>query len=143
MFRRRLLAFAMFGVIAASIGCAQAPPAAPDTAADQAKLQADALIWFDHYAKVDADGMATSVALFPVATSAPQPPPGRSVLSMRHLAFRADSENFARVQDELRTRHIAFESQDHGISHSIYFRDPNGHEIEITTYDLKPRPEGP
>ena len=25
--------------------------------------------------------------------------------------------------------------QDHEISHSIYFRDPDGHELEITTYE--------
>lgn len=97
--------------------------------------------WNDYPAVVGVG--TTSVALFPVETGAPQPVPGRRVLSMRHLALRADSENFARVQGELRTRHIAFESQDHGISHSIYFHDPNGHEIEITTYDLKARPKGP
>ena len=42
MFRKPLLAFAIIGVIAAAGGCAQTPPA-PDIAADQAKLQADAL----------------------------------------------------------------------------------------------------
>ena len=24
---------------------------------------------------------------------------------------------------------------DHGLSHSIYLRDPDGHQIELTTYD--------
>lgn len=68
MFRKPLLAAAIFGVIAASIGCSKPPSAAPataaapDTAADQTKLQADALVWFDHYAKVDADGMANLYA---------------------------------------------------------------------------------
>jgi ketosteroid isomerase-like protein len=62
MFKKPLLAAAIFGVIAASIGCTQSPPAAPDTAADQAKLQADALIWFEYYAKGDADGMANLYA---------------------------------------------------------------------------------
>jgi ketosteroid isomerase-like protein len=62
MFRKPLLALALLGVIASSGGCAQKPPAQPDTAADQAKLQADALIWFDYYAKVDADGMANLYA---------------------------------------------------------------------------------
>jgi len=62
MFRKPLLAFAIFGVIALSGGCAQAPPAETDTAADQTKLQADALIWFEHYANVDADGMANLYA---------------------------------------------------------------------------------
>jgi ketosteroid isomerase-like protein len=62
MFRKPLLAFAILGVIAASGGCAQKPAARPDTAADQARLQADALSWFDHYAKVDADAMANLYA---------------------------------------------------------------------------------
>ena len=62
MFRKLLLAFAIFGVIIASGGRAQTPPAPPDTAADQAKLQADALIWFEYYANVDADGMVSLYA---------------------------------------------------------------------------------
>jgi ketosteroid isomerase-like protein len=61
MFRKPLLAFAFFGVIAAVGGCAQTPPT-PDSAADQAKLQSDALIWFEHYAKADADGIANLYA---------------------------------------------------------------------------------
>jgi len=28
------------------------------------------------------------------------------------------------------------EFQNHGIAHSIYFRDPDGHELEITTYEV-------
>lgn len=60
--RHSLLAFGLVLSIAAASGCAPAPPAAPDTAADQAKLQADALVWFEHYANVDADGMANLYA---------------------------------------------------------------------------------
>jgi ketosteroid isomerase-like protein len=61
MFRPRLLAFAVLGMIAAAGGCAQTPPP-PDTAADEAKLKADALVWFELYAKADADGMANLYA---------------------------------------------------------------------------------
>ena len=35
---------------------------------------------------------------------------------------------------ELKRRGIQFEFQDHEISHSIYFRDIDGHQLEITTY---------
>ena len=83
----------------------------------------------------------TSIALFPVETDAPQPAPGRNVLAMRHLAFRADAETFAQLQCELGGKHIAFELQDHDIAQSIYLHDPNGHQIEITTYDLRRTPE--
>ena len=54
-----------------------------------------------------------------------------------HLAFRASSyADFRSAQTELRTRGISFEFQDHEVSHSIYFRDPDGFQLEITTYDL-------
>ena len=57
---------------------------------------------------------------------------------MLHLAFRADRENFrALAQQELKKRGIKFEFEDHEITHSIYFRDPDGHQLEITTYDVE------
>jgi catechol 2,3-dioxygenase-like lactoylglutathione lyase family enzyme len=55
---------------------------------------------------------------------------------MLHLAFRADRKNFGAAQQELKTRGIKFEFQDHEIAHSIYFRDPDGHQLEITTYEI-------
>jgi catechol 2,3-dioxygenase-like lactoylglutathione lyase family enzyme len=88
----------------------------------------------------------TAVALFPArddsksrARAKNDPPIGRSrpVARMLHLAFRADRENFLAAQEELKRRGIKFEFEDHEISHSIYFRDPDDHELEITTYELK------
>jgi catechol-2,3-dioxygenase len=61
---------------------------------------------------------------------------GRSGVRMLHLALRANRKNFLAAQEELKRRGIQFEFSDHEISHSIYFRDPDGHELEITTYDL-------
>ncbi|PYK74656.1 MAG: hypothetical protein DME39_06510 [Verrucomicrobia bacterium] len=61
-------------------------------------------------------------------------------LRMLHLAFRANRQNFLAAQHELEKRGIKFEFQDHEISHSIYFRDPDGHQLEITTYELPKRP---
>ncbi len=90
--------------------------------------------WGDYPAVVGVGG--TAIALFPVQGSAPKPRPAGDVLAMRHLAFRADAENFATAQRELTARGLEFEFQDHGIAHSIYFHDPDGHEIEITTYAL-------
>ena len=51
---------------------------------------------------------------------------------MLHLAFRADRKNFLSAQEELKGRGIKFEFQDHEISHSIYFRDPDGHQLELS-----------
>ncbi|MFQ5662725.1 MAG: VOC family protein [Terriglobia bacterium] len=79
----------------------------------------------------------TCVALFASATaSSNAPPDGTSGIVMKHLAFRVDRANFEQAQAELSRRRIEFSFEDHGISHSIYFRDPDGHEIEITTYQL-------
>jgi catechol-2,3-dioxygenase len=55
---------------------------------------------------------------------------------MLHLAFRATREHFLAAQQDLRSRGIEFQVQDHEISQSIYFRDPDGHELEITTYEV-------
>ena len=52
-----------------------------------------------------------------------------------HVA-RADRANFTAAKAALSERGIAFEEQHHGIAESIYFHDPDGHELEITTYEL-------
>jgi catechol 2,3-dioxygenase-like lactoylglutathione lyase family enzyme len=77
----------------------------------------------------------TGIALFP--TSQETKPSGHRATRMLHLAFRADRENFLAAQRELEKRGIKFEFQDHEISHSIYFHDPDGHQLEITTYELE------
>jgi len=91
-------------------------------------------VWGSHPAVVGIG--TTSLALFPVTGPVPQPPPGRDVLAMRHLAFRATRAEFGHARAALEARGIAVEHQDHQISESIYFNDPDGHEIEITTYEV-------
>ena len=86
----------------------------------------------------------TALALFAVGTNDPLPRPRRS-LTMLHLAFRATRPEFLHAQEELRARGIAFEFEDHQISHSIYFSDPDDHRLEITTYEVNrtfPKPPG-
>jgi catechol-2,3-dioxygenase len=75
----------------------------------------------------------TGIALFPASEDSK--PRGHREIRLLHLAFRADRENFLSAQDELNKRGIKFEFQDHEISHSIYFHDPDGHQLEITTYE--------
>ena len=77
---------------------------------------------------------ATGIALFP-ATEEPKKSAHREI-RMLHLAFRADGKNFHAAQRKLEKHGIKFEFQDHEIAHSIYFRDPDGHQLEITTYDV-------
>ena len=82
----------------------------------------------------------TALALFPRrenrdSATAEQRKPNE--FDMLHLAFRADRKNFLAAQDHLKSRGVPFDFQDHEISHSIYFRSPDGHRFEITTYELK------
>jgi catechol 2,3-dioxygenase-like lactoylglutathione lyase family enzyme len=79
----------------------------------------------------------TAIALFPVRSKESSPPSERRGVRMLHLAFRANRKGFLAAQEELKQRGIQFEFQDHEISHSIYFADPDGHQLEITTYDLE------
>jgi catechol 2,3-dioxygenase-like lactoylglutathione lyase family enzyme len=72
----------------------------------------------------------TGVALFPKEKK------GESDDGIRHVAFRATREEFLAAQDELKNRGIAFHFEDHEISHSIYFCDPDANRLEITTYEL-------
>jgi catechol 2,3-dioxygenase-like lactoylglutathione lyase family enzyme len=78
----------------------------------------------------------TSLALFPVRSGERSTSAARGDVRMLHLALRANRPNFLAAQEELKRRGIKFEFSDHEISHSIYFRDPDGHELEITTYEL-------
>jgi catechol 2,3-dioxygenase-like lactoylglutathione lyase family enzyme len=77
-----------------------------------------------------------AIALFPAREETGSMSHDRAALRTLHFAFRADRENFLRAQEDLKKRAIPFDFQDHEISHSIYFRDPDGHEIEITSYEL-------
>lgn len=72
----------------------------------------------------------TGVALFPRKDKSR---PGRGIL---HVAFRGTGSNFLAAQQELESRQISFHFEDHGTAHSIYFRDPDGHQLELTTYEL-------
>ena len=79
---------------------------------------------------------STALALFPAGEEAQPANSGREQIGMMHLALRASRKDFLAAQRDLKERGIAFEFQDHEISHSIYFRDPDGHRLEITTYEL-------
>ena len=77
----------------------------------------------------------TALALFPSrGNDDADTRPRRS--GMLHLAFRATRAGFLAAQQDRQQRGIAFSFADHEISHSIYLRDLDGHELEITTYEL-------
>jgi catechol 2,3-dioxygenase-like lactoylglutathione lyase family enzyme len=51
---------------------------------------------------------------------------------LRHVALVVDDLDEA--QRHLRTHEISFVYEDHGNAESVYFRDPDDHTIELTTY---------
>ena len=91
-------------------------------------------VWGNFPAVVGVGG--TSLALFPVMSTDPLGPPGPEMICARHIAFRTDRENFERAQQTLSESGIEVRGEDHQIARSIYIVDPDGHQIEITTYDL-------
>lgn len=77
-----------------------------------------------------------ALALFPVQGDNPNHPPGPDTLCFRHVAFKVDRQSFEDAKRSLSKRGIGFEFQDHDVAHSIYLIDPDGHQIELTTYEL-------
>ena len=81
----------------------------------------------------------TALAIFPVREKESGTAARSDSIRILHLALRTDHANFLKAQKELKERGIKFTFQDHEISHSIYFRDPDGHKLEITTYEVEKR----
>ena len=90
--------------------------------------------WGRHPAFLTAG--STGLALFPAQGSDPPPKGHPDGLAMWHVAFRADRGNFDSARQELESRDIRYSFSDHSLAHSIYFHDPDGHLVEITTYEV-------
>lgn len=79
----------------------------------------------------------TGLALFSVQSHPPSgDPDAEPPARMLHVAFRVDRKSFETAQAELADRGIEIDFADHGAAHSIYFDDPDGHKVELTTYEV-------
>jgi catechol 2,3-dioxygenase-like lactoylglutathione lyase family enzyme len=78
----------------------------------------------------------SGLAIFPNTSRAEAPVRYSRDSSFRHLAFRADRQTFERARRELEARGIETAFEDHRIAQSIYFDDPDGFHLEITTYEV-------
>jgi catechol-2,3-dioxygenase len=70
------------------------------------------------------------LGLFEVGAAAPRP--ARGSVGLYHLAWEVDTiDELARMADALRDAGALTGASDHGVSKSLYGRDPDGHEFEI------------
>jgi len=77
----------------------------------------------------------TGVAIFPAKSDGPGLT-GRPAGVVDHFAFRTGREGYAQFLERLVRLGIEHEEQDHEISRSVYFKDPDGHTLEVTTYEV-------
>lgn len=101
---------------------------------------------YEHWAEdpggplmISSDGGSTKLALFQGT-----PQGQRETAGFRRVAFRVDAENFVRFLARLPQLDLIDDSgrpvtashvTDHGRAFSVYFCDPSGHRLELTTYD--------
>ena len=69
----------------------------------------------------------TGVALFR--------PSERNRHGFLHFAFRVDAAGLDEARSRLVEAGIELDEQDHGVARSIYFLDPDGNRVELTTYE--------
>jgi catechol 2,3-dioxygenase-like lactoylglutathione lyase family enzyme len=70
------------------------------------------------------------IALFQAEVDSPER--AAESVGLRHVAFTVDSLDEA--QERLASSGVDFRLEDHGNAHSVYFRDPDGHTLELTVY---------
>jgi len=75
----------------------------------------------------------TAVALFEAEDAHARNPTPNWML---HLAFRVDRAGFLEGRDELAAEGIAVREVEHENCRSLYFKDPDGHLLELTTYEI-------
>ena len=102
---------------------------------------------YEHWAEdprgplmISSDGGDTKLALF-----TGEPRGARPTAGFHLVAFRVDGAGFlsflshvetAPVFDEAGGEVRALKPRDHGQAFSVYFCDPHGHRLEVTTYDM-------
>ena len=79
---------------------------------------------------VSPDGGRTKLALF-----AGEPQGGRATAGFHRVAFRLPAAAWSRFAAGLLEQGIPTRVVDHGTALSVYFDDPYGHHLEVTTYE--------
>lgn len=88
---------------------------------------------------ISSDGGRTMLALF-----TGEPPRDRPTAGFHLVAFRVDGPGFLTFLEHIKTNPVHDDAgdeihmltpKDHGKAFSVYFNDPWGHHLEVTTYD--------
>lgn len=74
----------------------------------------------------------SGVALFESRSDEPAPT-SRAAGTMSHLAFHVPPDAFEACRLALAAHQVEVEFEHHQVTQSLYFRDPDGHRLEITT----------
>ena len=88
--------------------------------------------WGEYPVALVAGSSGAGVALFPAGAEGVPDERDENV----HFAFRTSRAGYEAAKAELARRVIGFEEWDHAVALAVYFRDPDGHQIEIATYDV-------
>ena len=82
------------------------------------------------FMRADGTDNHHDLGLFEVGANAVKPP--RGSIGLYHLAWEVDTiEELARMADELSSAGALTGTSDHGVSKSLYARDPDGNEFEV------------
>ena len=78
------------------------------------------------------------LAIFDQHVEAPSPSDATElpIAGILHFAFRVARAGLDAARSELAGEDFTLTFTDHGLSHSLYFRDPDGHLVELTTYEV-------
>jgi catechol 2,3-dioxygenase-like lactoylglutathione lyase family enzyme len=66
-----------------------------------------------------------------------------NTIAITHFALLTDAKGFIEAQAKLKALGVAFDPpEDTGVAHSLFIYDPDGYQVEITTY-YKPKTSNP
>ena len=75
----------------------------------------------------------TGLAIFPIKSKEIKSSQVSEEIRIKHFAFNVDELNFELAKERFKSLEIPFSLQDHHYFKSIYFKDLDGHEVELTT----------
>ncbi|WP_420574876.1 VOC family protein [Kordia sp.] len=75
----------------------------------------------------------TGIALFPANTNDPKLEPTSNNVKIDHFAFQVSNEAFEKARKHYESLGLDYVFKDHYYFHSIYTKDLDGHNVELTT----------